>query len=130
MTALAPRPDVLLVDDDPQVLLALAMLFDVMGWNAAKTRRSEEALALLRDRDFALVIVDLRMPEINGIELCGQIRSQNKPKAPLVFLLSGYIDKKSQAEAESSGAAAILTKPMGLAEMRTVLKKFGLPCLI
>jgi len=128
MVTLHEQPGVLLVDDNPQVLQALGMLFETMGWSASKNCPSEQALLQLSERDFDLAIIDLRMPDINGIELCRLIRSQNKENAPIIFLLSGYLDPQSQAEAESLGIQAILHKPIGLAEMKNVLKKFSLPC--
>jgi|HubBroStandDraft_1064217.scaffolds.fasta_scaffold99623_2 DNA-binding response OmpR family regulator len=124
------RPSALLVDDNPQVLQSLALLLEVMGWDTAKINRSEQALALLQERDFELAIVDLKMPHVNGIELCRQIHSQTKKKAPMVFILSGYVDQKSHADALDSGARAILHKPIGLDEMKDLFKTNGLPCAI
>jgi len=121
MTTLLGRPDAILVDDNPQVLLALGMLLDVMGWNTSKTGHSEE-------RDFEVAIIDLRMPDINGLELCRLIHGLKKKKPPVVFLHSGYVDAKYQAEVESLGIRAILQKPIGLSEMKDIFKKFGLPC--
>ena len=128
MTTLLGRPDAILVDDNPQVLLALGMLLDVMGWNTSKTGHSEEALIQLKERDFEVAIIDLRMPDINGLELCRLIHGLKKKKPPVVFLHSGYVDAKYQAEVESLGIRAILQKPIGLSEMKDIFKKFGLPC--
>jgi len=69
------------------------------------------------------------MPDISGVELSRRIHSQSK-KAPMIFMLSGYVDSQSHADALDSGVRAILHKPIGLDEMRDLFKANGLPCAI
>ena len=130
MAALPEQPSALLVDDNPAALRALAMLLEMLGWDTAKTGNSDEALAWLKERDFDLAIIDLNMPVMNGIELCRLISRQTREKTPIIFILSGYVDAKTHAEALISGARVVLHKPMGLDDIRGVLQKFGLPCKI
>ncbi|MCE0484624.1 MAG: response regulator [Methylacidiphilales bacterium] len=103
------------------------MLFSVMGWETIEAPKSKNALTFMLERHFDLAVVDLRMPELNGLELCIQVRKQLGEKAPIIFLLTGYIDHKTQTEVENSGAQTVLLKPIGLKEMQEALKKAGLP---
>ena len=122
------RPNALLVDDNPQVLMTLGLLFQAMGWNTSKAEHSEQAMPLLLEQNFDLAILDLKMPDVSGIELCRMIRSKNKLNPSVIFILSGHVTPQARAEAESAGVQAILNKPIGLNEMKAVLEKFGLPC--
>ncbi len=120
------RLHVLLVDDNPHVLKSLGMIFKALGWESAQAEDAEQALLQLEQQRFDLAILDLRMPGMDGISLCKIIRSNHKHKDTVIFIHSGYVDNHMQAEAEKSGANAVLYKPMGLDEIKSHLIRVGL----
>lgn len=65
------------------------------------------ALRLIEERDPDLALIDLRMPELNGLELCAQLKPQHRTR---VVLLSAFMDAKLAAQAIASGAADCMSK--------------------
>ncbi len=128
MTIPAARPSVLLVDDNPMMRRSMTLLLDSLGWSSTEASNSEQALEQLKWRDYDLAILDLRMPGINGIELCRLIHLQSLKKVPVVFILSGYINHKDRVEALEAGAREILDKPLSRDELIRILQKNSLPC--
>ncbi len=128
MIATSERPSVLLVDDNPMVLRAMTLLLGSVGWKTFEAGHAEQALEQLKWRDYDLAIVDLRMPDTDGIELCRLILLHNQVKKPVIFIHSGYIDAPSRERAMETGIQGILDKPIGRDELIDTLKKFNLPC--
>jgi CheY-like chemotaxis protein len=129
MESATPSPVALLVDDNDSVRRALKMLMKSIGWQAMEAADGKSALSLLEDHTYDLVIVDINMPKMNGIELCRLIHSEGSTAAPPCIVFSGLVDAKIRAEACSAGALAVMTKPMGRQELIEEFKKHGLPCL-
>ena len=104
------KATILIVDDEP----------DVLGFNAGAPRAERlrgrnrgggcRALVLLAEGAPALLITDLRMPQMDGLELLGKVREQN-PKLPCIVLTAAG-DVSTAVRAMRAGAAAYLTKPI------------------
>jgi CheY-like chemotaxis protein len=82
---------ILIVEDDAVVRDSLALLLRGQGHEVIAARDGTEALALLNNQRFGLVITDLVMPKLNGFQLVGQIRSK-WPQTP-ILLISGYVSQ-------------------------------------
>src|SRR3990172_12680460 len=104
------QPRVLVVDDDENFRTMLLDLLETSGYMAQGAEDGETALALLREVIFDLLMVDLRMPGMGGIELIRQANSL-QPHAP-VIILTGYADKESVIEAARLGVTATIEKPI------------------
>ena len=104
------QPHILVVDDDENFQTMLLDLLETSGYMAQGAEDGETALALLREVTFDLLMVDLRMPGMGGIELIRQANSL-QPHAP-VIILTGYADKESFIEASSLGVTATIEKPI------------------
>jgi DNA-binding NtrC family response regulator len=100
----------LVVDDDENFRTMLLDLLETSDYMAQGVEDSETALALLREVNFDLLMVDLRMPGMGGIELIRQVRSLY-PHAR-VIILTGYAGKESAIEAASLGVADTMEKPI------------------
>jgi PAS domain S-box-containing protein len=108
-----PKANILLVDDTPANLLALEAMLDDPGHNFVKAACGEEALRLLLDRDFAVVLLDVRMPGLDGFETAQLIRSQQRLRpTPVIFLTAQGDDRLSVEQAYSLGAVDYLVKPL------------------
>jgi PAS domain S-box-containing protein len=109
----APKANVLLVDDTPANLLALVAVLEDLGHNLVKATSGEEALRLLRGQDFAVVLLDVRMPALDGFETAKRIRSREPSRhTPIIFLTSGGGDELPATEAYKLGAVDHLVKPL------------------
>ena len=104
-----PQPTILAVDDEPFVLESVALLLDSFGYNVVACNHPGEALAKLQSNRFDIVLTDINMPGMSGIELLGKIRSFNT-EIP-VILMTAYADLDVAIDAIKNGAFDFLLKP-------------------
>ena len=119
------RVCVLVVDDDPDIRLALEMLLKYEGYEVWTSKDGEEALARLdleaaKGRRPAIVLSDLKMPRIDGLTLLERIRA--RPEPPPVVLISGHGDIATAVDAIRRGAANFLEKPLAEERVRVTIK--------
>jgi two-component system, OmpR family, KDP operon response regulator KdpE len=109
-----PRPRVLVVDDEPQILRALRVILREAGFEALPASSGEEALdvAALQRPDAA--IIDLLLPDFDGVELCRRVREWSD--MPLI-VLSAVGDEDAKVRALAAGADDYVTKPFGPREL-------------
>jgi len=91
--ALAPHADraaVLVVEDDPDDQIALEATLVPMGCEVVHAADGVEALKLLLQRDFALIVMDLMMPRMNGFETAALIRQRDRSHDLPIVILSGF----------------------------------------
>lgn len=108
-------PIVYVVDDDPEVLLAIERLLDSAGMAVAAFQSPRAFLESYDERTGGCLVLDLAMPELNGVELQGALAQRGK-LLPIVFL-SGRGDVRTCAEAMKNGAVDFLTKPVDDADL-------------
>ncbi len=124
-TALAPgplesrRPGLLLVDDEQGILEILGQLGRRSGFEVVACANGREALARLRARRFDLALVDVRMPDVDGLDVLRLIR-QCDPGCQ-VLLMTGYATVEAAVEAIKLGAQDFLGKPLDLARLSDLL---------
>jgi DNA-binding NtrC family response regulator len=112
---------VLVVDDDRAVGMVLASLLKQAGHEAHHVASGEEALAALASRGIDLVISDVRMPGMDGMELLGEVK-QRAPDVPVV-LLTAHGSVPLAVEAMKAGAADFLAKPFDKDEVLFTVEK-------
>jgi CheY-like chemotaxis protein len=115
---------VLLVDDEPDLRLVLRELLEIQGHRVAEAGNGVEALAFLAREPVTVVITDLAMPQMDGLELLRQIRNCGRP-LPRSIAISGVMranQPATRAAAELIGAHAILTKPFTNEELLRTLE--------
>jgi len=105
-----PRALVIVVDDDLMVLSAVSALVEAAGFQVISTTSASEAARLVGACRPALVLTDLRMPGMNGIELAWLIHHQ-EPDLPVV-IMTGAGSEEITAQARHAGAATVLAKPI------------------
>ena len=103
---------ILLVDDDPRNLIALEAMLSDLDLTIVGAGSAREALRELLRRDFALILLDVQMPEIDGIEAATLIRSRERNKhIPIIFLTAYSQSEEHVARGYSVGAVDFLFKP-------------------
>ncbi|PLX78287.1 MAG: DNA-binding response regulator [Desulfuromonas sp.] len=108
------QPHILLVEDEPHIASGLVYNLEAEGYRVTHANRGENALEFLWQEPFELVVLDLMLPGIDGIEVCRQIRKHD-PKLP-VLMLTARSEDKDRIEGLSAGADDYLTKPFNLDE--------------
>ncbi len=101
---------ILIVDDEPDVLGFMRELLEQKGYEVETATGGEQALVLLAEAAPALLITDLRMPHMSGLDLLGKVREQNRSLPSIVLTAAG--DVSSAVTAMRAGAADYLTKPI------------------
>ncbi len=112
---------VLVVDDNRDHSQALAKIFQRAGYRVGTAADGQEALAILTDRPFDLVITDLRMPRMNGLDLLRSIRAMNSHAA--VVVLTAFGEWTTYMDAMHSGAVDYMNKPVRRDDILTVARK-------
>jgi DNA-binding NtrC family response regulator len=109
ITATALRPHILVVDDDVMIGEQLERLFSQSGYKVTIANRAEQALDLLEREDIDLVVTDIRLPGIDGVELTKTIadRWSDVP----VIVVTGYGDIETAVEVLKLGASDFIVKP-------------------
>jgi two-component system KDP operon response regulator KdpE len=109
-----PRPRVLVVDDEQQILRALRVILREAGFEALPASTGEEALDLAALRQPDAGIIDLLLPDMDGVELCRRLREWTE--VPLI-VLSAVGDEEAKVRALAAGADDYVTKPFGPREL-------------
>ncbi len=116
---------VLIVDDLPQNILALEAVIADMGFEIISARSGNDALRLSLKYDFALILLDVQMPGMNGFEVARLIRSNPKTDHfPIIFVTAGMKDLLDQIEGYETGAVDYLMKPFEPVILRSKVRVF------
>jgi DNA-binding response OmpR family regulator len=99
---------IIVIDDDTAVTDLLSVLLRSHGFDVTATNNSTEGLGFIRDEQYDLVILDLMMPEMDGWEICKEVRSFSQ--VPII-VLSALNDPSMVASVLDAGADDYLTKP-------------------
>lgn len=122
---LAGTATVLLVDDDPRNLFALESLLEGADYAVVKAQSGDEALLALMNHDIAAIVLDVQMPEVNGIELARLIKQRKTTRhIPIIFLTAHYREEQHAMLAYDAGAVDYLTKPVHPAVLRSKVGVF------
>ena len=126
MTTGADKSRVLVVDDEPQITRVLRTVLTSQGYQVQTAPEGQSALSSFTEWRPELVITDLMMPRMDGVELCRRIRAMSS--VPII-VLSVKGEELTKVEALDSGADDYVTKPFGidelLARVRAALRRSG-----
>ena len=114
---------VLIAEDDRDSRELLAWILEKLGYQVVATQDGKHAWEAFRRGKLRLVISDLLMPEVDGLELCRRIRSAKQQKYTYIILLTALIGKKQFLEGMDAGADDFITKPVNT---EVLLKKLHL----
>jgi len=110
----APAPRVLVVDDEPQIVRALKVVLREAGFQAVPAETAAEALDLAAVRPPEAAIVDLVLPDLDGVELTRRLREWSEMP---ILVLSAVGEEEQKVRALEAGADDYITKPFGTREL-------------
>ena len=111
---------VLLVDDEKTILSVLEQVLNLEGYVPFISSDGVEALEIIQEEKIRVCFLDLRMPAMDGIELCRQVRAVD-PDAK-VFALSGFVDSYDEGELHEVGFSDYFQKPFNIDEISTACR--------
>src|SRR2546423_8564457 len=119
------RASVLLVDDEPDNLVALTAVLEPLGRELVQASSGEEALRLLLKRQFAAILLDVRMPGLDGFETAALIKQRERTRnIPIIFVTAVSKDTEHVFRGYSEGAVDYLLKPYDPAVLRSKVSVF------
>ncbi len=117
----AATKSILFVDDEPNILNSYKRILRKSPWKIFTAPSAKKALEILQKEQIHLVVTDIKMPQIHGIELISRIR-ENDEKVPIV-ICSAYPGMKDDHSLQSHGIADFLEKPVDPAVLKGKLKE-------
>jgi DNA-binding NtrC family response regulator len=111
---------ILLIDDDEQVLKSLGMLLESEGHEVTSIRDPEKAEEAVRQEDCDLLITDVRMSPVDGIQLL-RVAREAKPDVPTI-VISAYTSEQTLKESMQFGCSAYIKKPFQIEEVLDAVK--------
>ncbi len=113
------KKSILIVDDDPAILRLLSMNLKARGYEIFTATNGEESLEAVQKDFIDLIILDLMMPKVDGVEVCRRVREWSD--VPII-ILSARGDENDKVKCLELGADDYLTKPFGIAELMARIK--------
>ena len=118
--------NILIVDDEPKNLTVLESVLDDPGYRLVRARSGEEALLALMAEEFAVLVLDVRMPGMNGFEVAQLVKERRKTaRIPIIFLSAYYTEDQHVLEGYGTGAVDYLQKPVNPAVLRSKVSVFA-----
>jgi PAS domain S-box-containing protein len=125
MTHMDEPVDILLVDDRPENLLALEAILEPLGQRLVRASSGESALRCLLERDFAVILLDVQMPAMNGFETARMIKARERTRfIPIIFLTAISKEDEYVFEGYSVGAVDYMFKPFQPSVLRSKVQVF------
>ncbi len=118
--------NILIVDDEPKNLTVLETVLDDPSYRLVRAESADQALLTLVVEEFALLILDIRMPGMTGFELAEMIKDRKKTaQVPIIFLTAYYNEDQHILTGYESGAVDYLQKPVNAAILRSKVAVFA-----
>lgn len=112
------KPQILIVEDDLDLSEMLNAYFRVQDYEVLTAAWGEEALALSREHDIDLFVLDIRLPDIDGYEVCRQLRTQRRTQNTPIIFLTEKRDRVDKLQGLELGVVDYITKPFDIQELR------------
>ena len=107
------KPKILVVDDNPNNLLAIRTILKGFDAQLDEVDNGFDALTMALENDYALILLDVQMPEMDGYEVCEQLRADERTvNMPVIFLTAAFKENTDKMRGYSAGATDYLTKPL------------------
>ena len=111
---------ILVIDDEELIIRSLAKLLEKNNYEAFIAKTGKDALVMVEEENFDLIISDIRIPGLNGIETIKniyEVLKNNKSKIPPVLFITGYADQECEQEAKSLNPIDYIYKPFDISSL-------------
>jgi two-component system response regulator AtoC len=115
------KPNILIVDDDEVMCHTLSDVLKKMSYEVTSVQTAEAALHPLREGIFDLILLDIILPDMNGLDVLKRIREIDSD--PFVIMMTAYADVQTAVTAMKAGAYDYINKPFEIDELRLTIKK-------
>jgi CheY-like chemotaxis protein len=121
------RPSVLLVDDRPENLLALRAVLEPLDLNLVDASSGDHALKKLLEHEFAVILLDVQMPDMDGFEATAEIRQRERARGErqVIVATTAHALKGDEERCLSAGMDAYISKPLDPKQLFSLLARFG-----
>src|SRR5438552_4298077 len=118
------QANILVVDDLPEKLLVFSSILEELGQNLVMVRSGSEALREVLHREFAVILLDVNMPDIDGLETAKLIREYKRSAHTPIIFITAYADEMQTAQGYSLGAVDYILSPVRPDVLRSKVKVF------
>jgi len=112
---------VLAIDDEQNIRRLIRNEFTLEGYDVSTARSGEEGLALFQQKQFDVILLDIKLPKLNGIDVLRKIKEMSSTSE--VIMITGYGDIQSAVDSLKLGARDYVTKPFKLDDLLTIVRK-------
>ena len=117
-----PQKRILVVEDDPSTAKMMGMQLHQVGFDVHLEDSGVSALSYAVEHKPDLVVLDVKLPDMNGYEVCKELRQQTNPWVPPILMLTGMDQPIDQLRGFAHGADAYVTKPYDSDELVKTIK--------
>ncbi len=108
---------ILVIDDEELIVKTMSKLLEKNGFDVVIVRSKQDAVGVIEEEDFDLIISDMRMPGTTGVEIIKEVyqvlKNRNAPNPPVIFI-TGYADKDLEAQAKALDPIDYIYKPFDI----------------
>ena len=109
------KQKILVIDDDPDIGVMLKMMLEFKGYKAVVTERADEAMEAIGANHIDLVIMDMLLSGVNGVDICAELKKDPKTKDMPIVMISAHPSAKDMCL--QAGADDFIAKPFDMQEM-------------
>ncbi|GHC57660.1 response regulator transcription factor [Neogemmobacter tilapiae] len=120
---MSATPHVLLIEDEPNIAEAIRFLLSRDGLSVTVLDHGAKAMAVMREKVPALVILDLMLPDISGLEILTAMRGERAFRGVPVLMLTAKGQARDREAAEKAGASLFMAKPFANAELMAAVRQ-------
>ena len=118
---MADKSRILVVDDEDALRTVLSSELMSVGYEVSSASDGEEAISMVQNKKFDLVLLDIKMPKVDGFEALKFIKKSYP--AMKVIMLTGFADLKNAIESKKHGAEDFVSKPYDLVDLLTTIER-------
>src|SRR6267143_5527956 len=118
------KANIRVVDDLPEKLLVFSSILEELGQNLVMVRSGSDALREVLAREFAVILLDVNMPDIDGLETAKLIRQYKRSAHTPIIFITAYADELQTAQGYSLGAVDYILSPVNPDVLRTKVRVF------
>jgi putative two-component system response regulator len=112
------KPKILVVDDHPDSRVILVLAMEKWGYEVVEARDGKEAMDQIKRRNFNLVVVDLAMPFMSGLDVARSMRTEPRTKDIPILAVTALATSESRKRCSEAGVSDFLSKPFSMADLK------------